>query len=82
MRLNKFWISCLALEAYPRDLCCFGEREIHAALFLALLLPTQQSTVARLFLGMRRLPSSEEAPLEIAPSVLIQSSFAGNVMVA
>ena len=81
MRLNEFWISYLALEAYPRGLCCFGERAIHAALFLALLLPTQQSTVARLFLGTRCLPPSEEAPLEIDPLVLRQSLFTGDVVV-
>ena len=76
------WISYLALAACLHGPWCLGERVIRAALSLALLLPTQQSTGARLLLGTRGLPPSEEAPSELAPSVLMQSSFAGDFLVA
>ena len=75
------WISYLALAVCPHGPWCLGERVIRAALSLAFL-PTQQSTGARLLLGTRRFPPSEEAPSEIAPLFLLQSSFAGDVLVA
>ena len=76
------WISYSVLAACPHGLCCFGERVIRAALSSARFLTTQQSTGARLLLGTRRFPPSEEAPSEIAPLFLLQSSFAGDVLVA
>ena len=81
MMLLESWISYLVLAACSRGPWCFEERVIRAALSLAFL-PTQQSTGARLLLGTRGLPPSEEAPSELAPSVLMQSSFAGDFLVA